>query len=45
MPSSPRETTPYESDSSSGSSPFEDFNEQELLQLQQLQGGDAPSET
>lgn len=27
LPSSPRETTPYESDSSSGSSPYEDFHE------------------
>ncbi|CAK9163637.1 unnamed protein product [Ilex paraguariensis] len=27
LPSSPRETTPFESDSSSGSSPYEDFNE------------------
>ncbi|KAK9930189.1 hypothetical protein M0R45_027238 [Rubus argutus] len=27
LPTSPRETTPFESDSSSGSSPFEDFNE------------------
>ncbi|CAK9313018.1 unnamed protein product [Citrullus colocynthis] len=32
LPSSPRETTPYESDSSSGSSPFEDFNEAEQLE-------------
>lgn len=32
LPSSPRETTPYESDSSSGSSPFEDFNEPEQLE-------------
>ncbi|XP_031736364.1 protein SABRE isoform X2 [Cucumis sativus] len=36
LPSSPRETTPYESDSSSGSSPFEDFNEQEQEQLEQM---------
>jgi len=27
LPSSPRETTPFDSDSSSGSSPYEDFNE------------------
>ncbi|XP_042988908.1 protein SABRE isoform X2 [Carya illinoinensis] len=27
LPSSPRETTPFESDSSSGSSPYEDFHE------------------
>lgn len=27
LPSSPRETTPYESDSSGGSSPYEDFHE------------------
>lgn len=27
LPSSPRETTPFDSDSSSGSSPYEDFHE------------------